>query len=529
MKRFLKHKLVKPETIELRAYQEGIAKAVLEKGNTLVVAPTALGKTIVAVMLAAELLAKETGKVLFLAPTKPLVEQHKKSFQKMMNIPAEEIVVLTGAIPVKKRAEMFEEATIINATPQTIRNDLRHDRISMEEVLLCIFDEAHRAVGEYSYVPIAERYMEEAKKPLVLALTASPGSDEEKISRVRENLFIKNIEVKQKHDVDVQPYVQETKTEWVKVQLPKDFMTIKKAFDKFSSQQTVLLKRMGLAPTSNIKFFSKKRQLEMQIKLRKRIQMYGKRQPSLYAAASKLAALMKASHALLLLETQGISSLNDYLGRAKKGAMEAGASKALKGFVKDKGIAEAMLLAEKLEEQGIEHPKLIKLERILAKQFSQNPESRAIVFNHYRSSIKKLVEFLELDQMIKPRKFIGQANRGADKGMNQKEQVRVIEELKEGKYNCLVASSVAEEGLDIPAVDLVVFYEPVPSEIRSIQRRGRTGRLSSGRVVVLMAKGTRDEAFYWVSLNKEKRMHKTLAGLKENGDAVKQTKLGKWK
>ncbi len=528
MKRFIEHPLIRENAIEARSYQSTLTAAVLEKGNTMAVAPTALGKTIVAIVLATQLLEKKGGKVLFLAPTKPLAEQHAKSFENKTCIPAEKIVLLTGSIPPKKRKELFEKATVVSATPQTIKNDLKHDRISLEGVVLCIFDECHRAVGNYSYVYIAKKYIEQFPQGLILGLTASPGSKEEKIKTVCGNLFIKNIEVKTAQDGDVKPYVQEIETEWVRVKLPADFLRIKNCLESFLGEQLVSLRRMGLVPTANIKYLSKKRQLELQEKIRKRIQTHGKRQPSLYAAASKLAALMKASHALLLLETQGISALNDYLGRAVESGKEEKASRALKMFLKNKRIHEAMLLAKKLQSEGIEHPKLSELGRILETQFKNHSESRAIVFNHYRSSIKKLVDFLGEIPFIKPKRFIGQATKATDRGMSQKEQVKVIEELKEGKYNCLVASSVAEEGLDIPAVDLVVFYEPVPSEIRAIQRRGRTGRLSKGKVVVLMAEKTRDEAFYWVSFHKEKRMHRTLAEMKKEKEGKKQTTLEGW-
>ena len=100
----------------------------------------------------------------------------------------------------------------------------------------------------------------------------------------------------------------------------------------------------------------------------------------------------------------------------------------------------------------------------------------------------------------------------------------------------LVATSVAEEGLDIPNCDLVIFYEPVPSEIRYIQRRGRTGRIKKGRAIILMAKGTRDEAFYWSARRKEGKMKRILKGMQSKGMASekrtarvkKQTRLGEF-
>ncbi|HLC38311.1 MAG TPA: helicase-related protein, partial [Candidatus Norongarragalinales archaeon] len=81
----------------------------------------------------------------------------------------------------------------------------------------------------------------------------------------------------------------------------------------------------------------------------------------------------------------------------------------------------------------------------------------------------------------------------------------------------LIATSIGEEGLDIPAVDMVVFYEAVPSEIRLIQRRGRAGRMKIGSAIVLVTKGTKDEAYLWLSRNKEKKMIEHLKSMQESG------------
>jgi len=112
-------------------------------------------------------------------------------------------------------------------------------------------------------------------------------------------------------------------------------------------------------------------------------------------------------------------------------------------------------------------------------------------------------------------KFIGQASREDERGLSQKEQGRILDKFRSGEINVLVSTSVGEEGLDIPSVDLVLFYEAVPSEIRFIQRRGRTGRVKPGRVIALLAKGTRDEAFYWSAVKKERRMREMLRGQQE--------------
>ena len=504
--------------METRLYQEVLAARVADKGNTLVVAPTALGKTVVAALVSAHVLSKQPEKkIVFLAPTKPLAVQHEASFKKFMNVAEEKIGLLTGSVPPKEREEIWRNATLISATPQTIENDLVTGRISLEGVGLLIFDEAHRSVKDYTYVFIAQHYLRQCRSPLILALTASPGSDEAKIQDVCKNLFIQNIEVKTAKDLDVQPYTKEINVKWELVELPKEFLEIKKHLEVFLKEQLLFLKKCGYAKTINSSYYGKRQLLELQALIRRDIGSKAKNNPLVYAAASRLAALLKVSHAHTLLETQGISSLHDYFGRMEDGLGKSSASKALGFTWKHDSIQAARALTEKLHQQNVTHPKLAKLVEILEKQFRENPESRAIVFNHYRDSAKKLVEELGKREGLRPLRFVGQATKGEkDKGMTQKEQTRAIQEFKAGAFNVLVATSVAEEGLDIPAVDLVVFYESVPSEIRTIQRRGRTGRFATGKVVILLAKGTRDETFYWVSVHKERRMQKTLHKLRND-------------
>ena len=88
-----------------------------------------------------------------------------------------------------------------------------------------------------------------------------------------------------------------------------------------------------------------------------------------------------------------------------------------------------------------------------------------------------------------------------------------MEKFREGEFNVLVATSIAEEGLDIPEVDLVVFYEPIPSEIRHIQRRGRTGRKNLGSVLILATKDTIDQRYLDVSRKKIQKMKSILSSI----------------
>jgi Fanconi anemia group M protein len=138
-----------------------------------------------------------------------------------------------------------------------------------------------------------------------------------------------------------------------------------------------------------------------------------------------------------------------------------------------------------------------------------------IVFAHYRETADRVTQDLARIPGLRPVRFVGQASHGNDIGLSQKEQVEILEKFKAGEVNVIVATSIGEEGLDIPQVDLVVFYEPVPSEIRTIQRRGRTGRSAAGRVVMLVTTDTRDEAYFYSARRKERKMHQELDRLRK--------------
>ncbi len=516
---YVDHPLIKPSTVEARLYQQLITVNVLEKGNTLVVAPTALGKTIIAALVAAERLHRiPGGKVLMLAPTKPLAVQHAETFRRVMRIPEEEIVVLTGTTPPKKREELWRGARIIVATPQTVENDILTGRASLENVVLLVVDEAHRAVGDYPYVFIAEEYMRSARDPLILALTASPGGSEEKIHEVQQNLFITNIEIKTPDDPDVKPYVKDIYMHWVGVPLPDEFKEIKRLLENAIRTRLRRLKEIGVVSSADLRAYSKKDYIALQEKIQQFLQENPDRE-DLYEAIQRVAEILKISHALELLESQGITALHRYFERMELRSLQPRAPKSLKNVLIDPAVKEAARLAKELFHHGYEHPKLEKLKEILKNFFEKHPDARAIVFVQYRDTAQRIAEELNRSG-IRAVRFVGQATKEGDRGLSQKEQQKIIEAFRNGDYDVLVATSVAEEGLDIPAVDLVIFYEPVPSEIRHIQRRGRTGRFDAGRVYILVTKGTRDEAYYWAARARERKMIETLKKLRKTLEIV---------
>ena len=250
MASYINHPLLKKDAIESRLYQQILAGDVLKKGNTMVVAPTALGKTIVAILVAADRLNKvKNSKVLVLAPSKPLAIQHEESFKEFITLPCTSI---TGAVKTDERIKRWEESRIISATPQTVESDLLNGRYDLSNVSLIVFDECHHGVGSYSYVYLASRYVQESNFNLILGLTASPGSDKYKIKEVCENLYIQNIVVKTEDDVDVKPYFNPVEIEWVKVKMGTELAKIKEYIDKSLKVRLKALKNMGVIKTVSV-------------------------------------------------------------------------------------------------------------------------------------------------------------------------------------------------------------------------------------------------------------------------------------
>ena len=516
MASYINHPLIKENSIESRLYQQILAGDILKKGNTMVVAPTALGKTIVAILVAADRLNKvKNSKVLILAPSKPLAIQHEDSFKEFLTLPCTSI---TGAVKTDERVKRWEESRIVCATPQTIESDLLNGRYDLSSVSLIVFDECHHGVGSYSYVYLASRYVQESNFNLILGLTASPGSDKFKIKEVCENLYIQNIVVKTEEDSDVKPYFNPVEIDWVRVKMSEELEKIKKHVDKALSIRLKALKNMGVIRTVSV---SKVDILNARGKVQSEIARTTNPDKDLFHAISILTAVINLQHAQELIETQGVVTFNRYVGRLRKKN-----TKAAKSLIRDDNFARAIKLAKTAEKHGWEHPKLRELTKILKKElgstdgqtklqsnrFADNDDensSKIIVFTQYRDSLEMIHQKLE-NEGIKSVRFFGQASKDGQKGLTQKEQKAIIKSFRMGEYDVLLSTSVAEEGIDIPAVDLVILYEPVPSEVRMIQRRGRTGRKRTGRVKVLITNGTRDEAYYWSSVNKEVSMKNQL-------------------
>lgn len=475
MTSFIHNTLLKPDMVERREYQTRIAMTATEH-DTMVILPTAMGKTVVALLTMLPKLVE--GKVLVLAPTRPLVDQHAKFLTSVMTCHCM-VTKLDGTILPHLRTQRFINNRIIVSTPQTIRNDLEKGRISLENVFLIVYDECHRAVGNYAYCDIAKYYSAfgpDDKRSL--GLTASPGHTKKKLSDVMENLHLIKAEVRTEESPDVAPYIQDVPVIINYVHLPED---MRLARDSLQAMYHEALNELGLCQAT-----SKTEILAIQ----KKAAMHKQ-----YRAMSVTARALKLSHAIMLAETQGAVPLLDYVVR-----MHDDTTKAAGCILAD----DRWKLVQRLCESGTgRNPKIEELRDIFGEI---GPKTNGLVFCTYRSTIDYVTETLR-QMNINAARFIGQS-----KGMTQKEQKKVVQEFKDGKYDVLVCTSIGEEGIDISQVDVVVFYEPVSSAIRSIQRKGRTGRTRAGKCIILVAKDTVDEAMLRVADRKMDSMKRALAG-----------------
>ncbi len=503
----IQHPVLKPDAVQFRGYQANLARIAGEK-DTLVVLPTGMGKTIVALLVIADAWKNGARRILLMAPTRPLVDQHAAFLQDVLNDDwGGSVHALTGNVSPDKRAAAYQTEGIIVATPQVIHNDLLADRVTPLPDWV-VYDECHRAVGDYPYAFIGDTLRARARGHRRLGLTASPGHDVEKINEVRLHLGLDHVEIRTPEDPDVASYIQEVATEWETLPLPPSMDRVRRFLDEALQERVKALRDMKLLDKGRV---TRRSLLEVASKAQRAIKNTSSPDPSWFQALTLQAQAMKIQHALEQVQTQGAAAFVAYMDQMRKDAEGPKASKASRAMVDDPRVNQAYHVARF---DDAENPKMGRVETLVQEQVAKDPDSRVIVFTHYRTTCEQVAARLAKDPSLRPVVFVGQGKRKGSEGLTQKQQGEILQRFRDGEHNVLVATSVAEEGLDIPATDLVVFYEPIPSEIRSIQRRGRTGRNREGRVVVLMTKGTPDEAAHWSSRRREQSMIRELHGLR---------------
>ena len=511
---------LKDEAIETRDYQVQIADKCINR-NSLVVLPTGLGKTIISVFVAAKTLEyfPPQSKIIMLAPTRPLINQHYDSFVKFLTISEEKFVVLTGKVLPDDRSMLFRENQIIFFTPQTLRNDLVKRRYTLESTCLIIFDEAHHTSGDYPYTMIADEYLDQNPDGNILALTASPGASKKKIEKLCELLHIplKNTHFRTRRDNDVKKYLKPMDIYKIGVDLTELMRNSRIIITHLIEERLHYLSQLGFIEITGdnlTKKIYRKHLVKVNAGLLDIIKGEGDKTGA-YSALSINAQALILYHIMELIEQQGLDNVLSYLERKiYKEALKRSSSKAVRILASERKLREIYLELKKNNDFTPEiliHPKYQVLENLLVEELKNNTESRILVFVKLRDSVSNLVKRLKVGSKIRPVRFVGQATKSKeDKGLSQKKQIEILNEFRGGKYNVLVSTNVGEEGLDISECDMVVFYDVVASETRFIQRKGRTARHREGKVIILYSKMTNDEKYMEIVLSKLKRMNFNL-------------------
>ncbi|MFX1311633.1 MAG: DEAD/DEAH box helicase [Promethearchaeota archaeon] len=534
---FFNGQFLKKNRIVYRQYQNNIINSSKNK-NSLLVLPTGLGKTIIGILLINHTLTKySNSKILILAPTRPLVSQHKDSCEKFLNINPKEIILLTGNIKPQKRTILFKNSKILISTPQVIKNDLMRGRYDLTQVSLIIFDEAHKTKGNYAYNFLSKEYIDTCNDPLILGLTASPGNNYEHIQKICDNLYIENIIFKSYEDDDIKDYIYDIDTYINFISLPIKVVELSEVWHNlFKKFLRFFIKNKLLPPNkpyySKLDFLGISRDLTLSLQFErgknfvisdeeffeylyykspKIIDIVKKKNINIQSIFSYCSSCISLLHAKDLLETQDTSLFKSFIEkiecRADNDLLSA------KRIVNSEHYKYVKIELEKEDKIKLTHPKINKIISLIKEEIEEFNNNKIIIFTHYRDMAKLLKRKLNdaFNSQLKVEKFIGQTNKIDDNGFSQHEQIEILKKFRQGIINILIATSVAEEGLDIPNVDAIIFYEPVPSEIRLIQRRGRTGRFAPGRCYILVTEKSVDVPFFIVARRKEGVMKSVLS------------------
>ncbi|KAL7420918.1 3'-5' DNA helicase [Cryptotrichosporon argae] len=480
-----------PTNRSKRDYQYEIVRACFQD-NCLVALPTGLGKTFVAGVVMLNFYRWfPSGKIVFLAPTKPLVNQQIEACQLTCGIPSADAAVMTGqSVSAKERAKLWDERRVFYCTPQTLYNDLKNGSVDPRDIVLAVFDEAHKASGGYAYTTILSYVTAHHPYFRVLALTATPGADVPRVQAVVDALHISRIEIREAEAPEIRKYMNEK---------PQVAQLVKKEILNERDLDCARLKSFRLTA--------------------KRMEILHNRTSGQMWAIGPLNQLEKMTRAMAHLLEFSLGMCHTTMLELAGGSTKSGkkvTSKPAANSLRNNFEFQKLLQDVEVEMNRIvlrqggktmadKHPKMQKTLELLLAHFAQAAEdeevhgtkndTRAMVFCSFRECVLEIVDMLnEHSGLLKATKFVGQSQgkQEKDKGFNQKEQKKTINEFKEGIYNVLVSTSIGEEGLDIGEVDFVVIYDMPKQSIKLLQRIGRTGRKRDGQVHVLMSEDRED-------------------------------------
>jgi ERCC4-related helicase len=475
-----------PNNYPVRQYQEQIVKQALLK-NTLVCLPTGLGKTLIAAVLMYNYHRWfPDGQIIFMAPTKPLVAQQVEACHDVVGLPEEDTAQLDGNVPVERRRELWRKRRVFYCTPQTVANDLAKGVFDASRVVLLVVDEAHRALKKYAYCSVVKHVGFRHAHFRVLALSATPGSDVAGVQDVVDNLRIAHVEVRTEDDPDVAKYTHHRLIEKI---ICEEGPVVKKGLEALQKVAEPFLKRLQNAGALHSTDLSTLRAYTVLQAGRDSNRVAYSDRHVAHKLASAADALRHYGTTGALEKLESVRSVaRDVAAKLSRSESVPPGDRALQRLAGSPQFLEAL---KALRSSG-EHPKTTKLRELLVDHFQRAREahksSRAMVFTGTRQSVDEIGDALSRasGDLLRVQRFVGQ---GGGDGMKQSSQKNAVEAFLRNDSNVLVATCIAEEGLDIGAVDVCVFYDQVGSPIRMVQRMGRTARKRTGRVVLLMVPG----------------------------------------
>ncbi|XP_054711008.1 Fanconi anemia group M protein-like [Uloborus diversus] len=503
-----------PTNLPVRDYQFSIVKEALFK-NTLVVLPTGLGKTFIAAVVMFNIYRwYPKGKIVFMAPTRPLVAQQIEACFKVTGIPQEDTTQMTGTNVSEQRKLMWQKKRVFFLTPQVLANDLVRNICPAASIKCVVVDEAHKALGNHSYCQVIRELCSFTTNFRVLALTATPGSETQSVKQVLANLLISHVEMRTEDSEDVKQYSHIRDTEKIIVPLGEALSNLKGKFLDIIHGYLKRLQRRNAMGPKNPSSLSKFQMLKLR-------EAFSQQPPSAISRheygliMADFSLCISLYHAFELLLLHGTRSFYNFLIGIVNGekSIPHARSELSKNFCFEEVMQE---IKEKYigDSEGTSHvsalflrllpshPKLVKLQEIVLEHFrvleaDNVQQTRVMIFSQYRDSVQEITELLSRHEpVIKVMSFLGQAAKvGSSTAFTQKLQLQVIEKFRTGGYNTLVATCVGEEGLDIGEVDLIVCYDCPKSPIRLVQRMGRTGRFRKGRIIILLSEGKEEQTY----------------------------------
>lgn len=528
---FSKYALKQEVADSIRSYQWELALPGLSQQNYIICAPTGTGKTLVAGLIISEHLqqSENRGRVLFIVNKVPLARQQKGALENMIH--GAHIEEVTGEVA-QRRKEVLghlsptpgEEqersipdlgADIIVSTAGCFFNKLKTQQVEMSDVTLIIIDECHHTHKNTDYAKIMEIYLREKRKgntsklPQVVGLTASPGAGDgsnPSFTSVLNHLISLcahmdadgGIKVVTRHMADLDMHTNKPTSTLAVVSGRKENEPLIAVTCEIMSHLEKMLKlncthckwsqqyHGNWIPQKKIEYMRTVTDSTRDVSVSSRDKV---------STCDLLRCLSKALAVYMdLTYEDAIEVLEEFNVATGENAT-----------LIEKQLAETMhQLKTKLATfPRVENPLLTGLEQILVQQFSKKPDSMAILFVETKkqaTGLQRWVQSKPTLSNIHSQVVTGQT-RDTGLKMTKAEQEQAIRGFRESKHNLLITTSVLEEGIDVPACNLVVRYQTVSSEIAQVQAKGRA-RATSSQTFTVISTGSNKK--YQELLNDEK-------------------------